>query len=520
VIQEGVPAPTIRYITRLRYKMDGVGWVENRFRQLWSIDVESGELVQLTADERDYSQPRWSWGGTQLAYTVATREMDIPQGHGQIEIMDFATRSTRMMLPGWNGLAHSPQWRADDNAIVFTGHNSPPPVNNRIFSHVWHHDLTNGVSRDLSEDHDAEVGNYCVADQRAALTNITVRWPGGKGKIWFLLTEQGACHLYSTTEEGGCHFEVGGKSVTFEYAPSVAGSVVYGQADWSNPGDLYLLKDGVTTCLTDLNPWLRTRQLSQPCDYWYDGVEGARVHAWEMKPLDFDASKRYPLVLEVHCSQFSWDFSFEFHCLTAGGYVVAYFNQRGTTAGYGQAWTRASEGDQGGKDYDEIMLGVDDLLTRTYIDGQRMGVTGGSCGGFLTNWIVGHTDRFKAAVTQRSVVNEISMFGTSDIGPEMSAGETSSVPWTGLETMWRQSPIAYVENIHTPLLILHATEDHRCALEQAEQLYAALRWLKRPVEMVIFVGESHGLTRGGRPGNRIEHLKRIKGWFDRYLTVQ
>ena len=163
------------------------------------------------------------------------------------------------------------------------------------------------------------------------------------------------------------------------------------------------------------------------------------------------------------------------------------------------------------------MLGVDDLLTRSYIDPERMGVTGGSCGGFLTNWIIGHTDRFKAAVTQRSVVNEISMFGTSDIGPEMTAGETTGVPWTSLESMWRQSPLAYADKIHTPLLILHATEDHRCALEQAEQLYAALRWLKRPVEMVIFVGESHGLTRGGRPGNRIEHLKRIKGWFDRYL---
>ena len=516
-VQHDIPAPTIRYITRLRYKMDGVGWVEDRFRQLWLIDAVAGELVQLTVDERDYGQPRWSWGGTRLAYTCTTREMDVPTGHGQVEILDLVTGSTRPLLAAWNGLAHSPQWRHDDGAIVFTGHNSPPPVNNRIFSHVWHHDLAAGVSQDLSQDRDAEVGNYCVADQRAALTNITVRWPGGRGKIYFLLTEQGACNLYSTTEAGGCHLEVGGNSVTFEYAPSAEGPVVYGQADPANPGDLYLLQDGVSHRLTDLNPWLRSRQLAVPHDYWYQGIEGAKVHAWEIQPLGFRPDQSYPLVLEVHCSQFSWDFSFEFQCLAAAGYVVAYFNQRGTTAGYGQAWTRASEGDQGGKDYEEIMLGVDDLLTRSYIDPERMGVTGGSCGGFLTNWIIGHTDRFKAAVTQRSVVNEISMFGTSDIGPEMTAGETTGVPWTSLETMWRQSPLAYVEKIHTPLLILHATEDHRCALEQAEQLYAALRWLKRPVEMVIFVGESHGLTRGGRPGNRIEHLKRIKGWFDRYL---
>ena len=519
-VQRDIPAPTIRYITRLRYKMDGVGWVEDRFRQLWLIDAISGGLVQLTADERDYSQPRWSWEGARLAYTCATREMDVPTGHGQIEIMDLVSGSTRSLCESWNGLAHSPQWRHDDRVIVFTGHNSPPPVNNRVFSHVWHHDLTSGISHDLSQDRDAEVGNYCVSDQRAALTNITVCWPGGRGKIYFLLTEQGACKLYSTTEETGCHLEVGGASVTFDYAPSAAGPLVYGQADSANPGDLYLLQDGISHRLTDLNPWLRMRRLAEPHDYWYLGVGGAKVHAWEIQPIDFCSDECYPLVLQVHCSQFSWDFSFEFQCLAARGYVVAYFNQRGTTAGYGQVWTRASEGDQGGKDYDEIMLGVDDLLKRSYIDPGRLGVTGGSCGGFLTNWIIGHTDRFKAAVTQRSIANEISMFGTSDIGPEMTAGETKGLPWTSIETMWRQSPLAYVENIYTPLLILHATEDHRCALEQAEQLYAALRWLKRPVEMVIFIGESHGLTRGGRPGNRIEHLRRSLGWFHKYLGTR
>ncbi len=151
-IPHDIPAPTIRYITRLRYKMDGVGWIENRFCQLWLIDAESGEFVQLTADERDYSQPRWSWDGTHLAYTCATREMDVPLGHGQIEIMDLMTGNANLLLPAWNGLAHSPQWRRDDGAIVFTGHNSPPPVNNRIFSHVWHHELATGISRDLSQD--------------------------------------------------------------------------------------------------------------------------------------------------------------------------------------------------------------------------------------------------------------------------------------------------------------------------------------------------------------------------------
>ena len=163
------------------------------------------------------------------------------------------------------------------------------------------------------------------------------------------------------------------------------------------------------------------------------------------------------------------------------------------------------------------MLGVEDLVGRPYVDEERLGVTGGSCGGFLTNWIVGHTDRFAAAVTQRSITDTISFTGTSDLGPEYTRGETLADPWSDLESVWRQSPIAFADNIHTPLLIIHSDEDYRCPLEQAEELFAALRWLGREVEMVVFLGANHGLSRGGRPGNRIERQQRIIGWFHKYL---
>jgi len=151
------------------------------------------------------------------------------------------------------------------------------------------------------------------------------------------------------------------------------------------------------------------------------------------------------------------------------------------------------------------------------VDVGRLGVTGGSCGGFMTNWIVGHTNRFKAAVTQRSITNFVSFAGTSDLGPEYVLGEIATSPFRSLHETWRQSPLAYVQDVETPLLIIHSSEDHRCALEQAEQLFAALRWQRKDVEMVVFEGESHGLSRGGRPGNRIERLRRIIGWFDDHI---
>jgi len=169
-------------------------------------------------------------------------------------------------------------------------------------------------------------------------------------------------------------------------------------------------------------------------------------------------------------------------------------------------------------EFEEIMRGVDDLTRRPYVDPERLGVTGGSCGGFMTNWIVGHTDRFAAAVTQRSVTDLVSKYGTSDNGPEQAESEGADAPWVNVDLLWESSPLAYAPQIHTPLLILHSAEDHRCTLSQAEELFAALRWMGRPVEMVIFEGEHHGLSRGGRPGNRIERLHRILDWFGRYIN--
>ncbi|MGQ9569129.1 MAG: S9 family peptidase [Anaerolineae bacterium] len=514
---EGIPAPTIRVVRRLRYKQDGVGWVHDRYRHLWTLDVESGDLTQLTDGECDYGEPRWSGDGKRIACMAMAREQNAELGQGRVWVLDLDQGTATDPFPEWRGAGVSPQWRADDKAIAFAGYEGGPPVNRRRFYHVFLGDLETGTVRELTQGLDQTVGNYAVADQRPGLTNITVKWPGGRGRIYFLLTEEGATHLYSVGEGGDWRQEVGGKAVVFEYAPSQEGLVAFGKADPTHPGELYVLRDGETHRLTDLNPWLRFRKLSLPREYWYEGVGGARVHAWEMLPIGFTEGRRYPTIVYVHCSMFSWDFNHEFQCLANAGYVVTYFNQRGTTAGYGQAWTFASEGDQGGKDYEEIMLGVDDLVRRPYVDGTRLGVTGGSCGGFMTNWIVGHTDRFAAAVTQRSIANQISFFGTSDIGPEGTERETGANPWTDLGAVWRQSPLAYADRIRTPLLILHSEEDHRCPVSQAEELFAALRWMGRKVELVIFEGESHGLSRGGRPGNRIERLRRILGWFREHL---
>ncbi len=516
----GIPKPSIKVVRRLRYKQDGVGWVQDKFKQIWVLELETGDFAQVTHSECDYSEPSWSISGARLAFIGMAREQNSPLGYGQILTCDYPAGEPELLIPDWQGTAASPVWGADDKYIAFAGHNKPPPVNRRNF---WQPHLADVAARKawkLGADIDEEVGNYSVADQRVSLSNVTMKWVPGDEWIYFLLTEQGAANLYRINTGGEYERLISGESITFEYSPAAGSIAAYGQSNPANPGELYIWRNGESRKLTNLNPWLRDLQLSPPESYWYDGVDGAPVHAWLIKPLNYEAGKAYPHIQYVHCSMFGWDFNHEFQVYANAGYTVAYFNQRGTTAGYGQAWTKASEGDQGGAEFDEIMLGVDELVARPYIDSSRMGVTGGSCGGFMTNWVVGHTDRFATAVTQRSIVNQISFFGTSDIGPECTGGETRTDPWSDLQSSWAQSPIAYIDQVNTPLLIIHSDEDHRCALEQAEQMFAALRWRGKPVELVIFEGENHGLSRGGRPGNRIERQRRILDWFKKYLGTK
>ncbi len=513
----GIPAPSLKVIRRLRYKQDGTGWVHDRFKQLWLLHLETGDTQQITTSECDYMEPKWSLAGDRIAFVAMAREQNIELGQGQIVIYDMNSGAITPLLPGWIGAGRSPSWGEDDKLIAFAGHAHPGPTNRRIFMQPYLADVAAGTAQKINPAIDDEVGNYAVADQRKGLSNITIKWPANDRWIYYLLTEQGATNFYRIDTSGEIERLDGDESVTFEYSPVAGDIAAFGQANPQHPGELYLWRNGRTEKLTDLNPWLRDHKLATPESYWYDGLDGARVHAWIMKPPDFDENLRYPTIVYVHCSMFSWDFNHEFQCLANSGYIVAYFNQRGTTAGYGQAWTRASEGDQGGGDYAEIMLGVDELVARPYIDASRLGVTGGSCGGFMTNWVVGHTNRFAAAVTQRSITNQISFFGTSDIGPEGTRGEASSDPWEDMAKVWQQSPIAYAANVQTPLLIIHSDEDYRCAVEQAEEFFAALRWMGKEVELVIFEGESHGLSRGGRPGNRIERQRRILGWFKQHL---
>jgi acylaminoacyl-peptidase len=303
-------------------------------------------------------------------------------------------------------------------------------------------------------------------------------------------------------------------------------------SDPNIPGDLYTqaVDLGETTApmmerLTNLNETLFSEvELAWPEEYTFLGADDWELQGWILRPprVGVGETVNVPAVLEVHggpMAMYGYGFFMEFQLLVARGYAVVYTNPRGST-GYGRTFSAAVINDWGGKDYEDILAGLDAALAKGGIDSERLGIAGGSYGGFMTNWAVGHSDRFKAAVTMRSVVSMATMFGISDIGWELTIDELGgATPWAEPERLAKFSPFTYVQNIHTPLLILHSDQDLRCPIAEGMQLFTALKFLGRETELVIFEEQSHDLSRNGHPRSRVLRLHRILDWFCKYNPV-
>jgi acylaminoacyl-peptidase len=385
---------------------------------------------------------------------------------------------------------------------------------------VWRFPSGGGTGIDLLGDWDRTTGSRVMSDIRGEAAALPPVWTRD-GRILFIGSDQGSANLYSCRAEGGdVRAETLGAhqlvtaAVDREarcFAGVIATATSPGEVVTGQPGD------GVRA-ITSLNSeLLGARYLAEPEHVQFTGADGWVIEGWLLKPRGFDPAKRWPLVLEIHGGPhgaYGHSFFHEFQVLAGRGYAVLYTNPRGSHA-YGDTFLRACVGDWGGKDHQDLMAGVDHALGLGWVDPDRLYVTGGSYGGFMTNWIVGHTGRFKAAVTQRSISNNVSAFGTSDIGWHFWRYEMGdATPWHDEHRLIERSPLSYVEHVTTPLLILHAEKDLRCPIEQAEQFFVALKVLGKEAVFVRFQDDTHELTRGGKPKNRIDHARRIVDWFD------
>jgi len=285
--------------------------------------------------------------------------------------------------------------------------------------------------------------------------------------------------------------------------------------------ELYLLDENKEEQLTELNEWvIKEKKMSKPERITFLGEGDVEIEGWIMKPTDFEENKKYPAILDIHGGPktvYSGEVFFhEMQYWANEGYAVLYCNPRGSD-GRGNEFADI-RGKYGTIDYEDIMHFVDRVLEKyPFIDENRIGVTGGSYGGYMTNWIIGHTDRFKAAASQRSIANWISKFGTTDIGYYFVEDQQASTPWNDYEKLWFHSPMKYADKVKTPTLFIHSEEDYRCWLAEGLQMFTSLKYNGVESKLVMFRGENHELSRSGKPKHRIRRLKEITQWFDKYL---
>lgn len=284
--------------------------------------------------------------------------------------------------------------------------------------------------------------------------------------------------------------------------------------------EVYSLKNKDEIKLTRFNDWvMKEKTLSIPEKLTFKTKEEVLIEGWVLKPVDFTIGQSYPAILNIHGgpkTSYGEVFFHEMQYWANEGYVVFFCNPRGSD-GRGNAFADI-RGKYGTIDYEDIMDFTDLVLEKYhFIDKDRLGVTGGSYGGFMTNWIIGHTNRFKAAVSQRSIANWISKFATTDIGYYFVDDQISATPWNDYEKLWNHSPMKYADKISTPTLFIHSQEDYRCWLTEGIQMFTSLKYHGVESKLCIFRGENHELSRSGKPKNRIKRLEEITKWFDKYL---
>jgi dipeptidyl aminopeptidase/acylaminoacyl peptidase len=527
------PASDIKIITRIKHKFDGEGFWDSRYKHIFLIPADGGPARQLTSGDFDHREPVWSPDGTRVAF-ITNRAADADYTNvADIWVLTIATGDLRRLTRGLGPIA-APAWSPDGATIAYLGHDNICVGASNTMLWVVPADGS-GEARCLTRHYDRSLAHHLLSDMRAHPRAGRPVWSRDSRTVFVMVADCGTTQLAAVdvVHDTVRLMTTGRRDIYGESYDAARSRIALAVGDPATPGDVWIANvDGVAEGrpsvpaagerrLTSVNAGLLAEiGLSAPQRFAYRGGDDWTIEGWVMPPADFDPAKKYPTILCVHGGpHFAYGESFfhEFQVLAAQGYAVVFTNPRGSQ-GYGQTFTSATHHDWGGKDYEDIMTGLDAALGRfSYLDAGRLGVQGGSYGGFMTNWIVGHTHRFKAGVTMRSIANCLSQWGTSDMAYFKGTWEFPGDPWDSPEFYWERSPIKYAKNITTPLLIEHSENDLRCPISEGEQLFTALKKLGREVMFVRFPDESHDLSRNGQPQHRLERLRLITEWFAKYL---
>jgi len=507
-LNTGPERSDVRHYTSITYKFNDTGWYDDKRSHLWVIDAASGAARQITSgDAWNDTDPQWSPDGSRIAFVSnrTGKEFDegrnsdiwtVPVGGGNLT--KISTSPDRDA---------SPVWSPDGKTIAFvSAEDEDAPQQLYVTESVG-----GGTPRLVSKSLDLIPGNLQWAENGKALLFDT----GVKGEL----------HVFRVDVPTGTIRQVttGPRGVRASSISPASGRMAYLANDFQHLDDVYSASiDGKNEKkLSDVNGALwKTLNLASVERMTFKGAEGWDVDGFFVKPLGWTAGTKYPMILSIHggpAGQYGVDWFHEFQVYAAKGYAVFFTNPRGST-GYGRKFQRGIELQWGGNDYIDIMNGVRAAVAANpWVDTTRLGVTGGSYGGYMTNWIVGHTNLFKAAVTLRSISNFISDDGTRD-GAYGHKGDFGGDIFEKYDLYWERSPLKYVQNVTTPILILHSDNDYRVPIEQGEQWFRGLKHFGKTAEIVFFPRENHNLTRTGEPRHIVESMNWQLYWFDRYLN--
>ncbi|GAB6928486.1 S9 family peptidase [Paenibacillus sp. JCM 10914] len=518
--------PEEMIINRIRYKGDGVGLWNGRRHHLYIVNPVTDESRAVTEGAFDIGSFDWSPDGARIAYTAGVSSDQYPDPDlrltNDLFLMDASGQNTKKLTDESLSI-YSIAFTPDGERILMLA--SDLSCGFATLTRIHLLPLAGGPSQALYTEMDVQLGHAAVSDMRAGAGTPPLFSKDGQA-VYVQLSQDGSVHIGRFALDGSSYELVaGGEREIYQFDLTEDENLILAAADPLQPGDLFSLtvasqeESRLTHCNEEL--WNELR-FSTPESFTFKTSDGWPIQGWIMKPVNYKEGSKVPAVLEIHGgpqAMYGHTFMQEFQLLAAAGYAVFYTNPRGGH-GYGQVHVNTVRGDYGGRDYQDLMEAVDYVLdTYSYVDASRLGVTGGSYGGFMTNWIVGHTDRFQAAVTQRSICNWISFYGVSDIGYTFTQDQIWGNPWDDLEKLWQHSPIAYVKNVDTPLLILHGEQDLRCPIEQGEQLFIALKRLNKETQFIRFPGADHNLSRSGHPHLRVKRLSHIVRWFVEHIEV-
>jgi dipeptidyl aminopeptidase/acylaminoacyl peptidase len=520
----------VRVITRAVYREDNEGYADPKHpSHIWTIPAprnadEKVQPKQLTSGRFDEGNIVWSKDGTQIYFV--TLHVDEPYyERPKSEIYSISAHGGGPTLLNTiemdlGGLALSP----DGKQLAFLA-SITQPVNSYTQPDLWIVDLTrNAKPRNLTEKFDTDVGDSIIGDCETprASGRSTPIWSADGKSLLQAYAKEGKTNLASFDVQSGQPTDLTSGNQEVIRFRAARDTLVYTASTPTRLSNLFVLdrNGGQPKQLTHFNDALLSKlNLTEPEEISYQSFDGKKIEAWVQKPPDFNPAKKYPLILNIHGGPhvaYGYTFFHEFQWMAAKGYVVLFPNPRGSTT-YGQDFGNVIQYHYPGDDFKDLMAGVDELIKRGYIDEKKMGVTGGSGGGLLTNWVVGHTPRFAAGVAQRDIASWTDWWYTADFTlfqPLWFKGP----PFDEEADFKARSPITYIKDVKTPMMFILGEVDYRTPPGAGgEQMFRALKFRKIPTVMVRFPDESHELSRSGKPWHRVERLQNIMGWFDHWL---